>query len=163
MVMKAGRFFLYSLIFAMAASVMARTNTLRKGELRQEADLPLLERTACGDTTAFADCIIVSGYSKTVSDAYESFYVTNKTPFRLSRLILKFVYTYAGSEEILHEQVYEADCDIPSGETRQLSVHTFDRQHQLYYEGSRRPRRPATPFALSYEVVAYDVRVVVSR
>lgn len=147
----------------MAAAVLccgAKTNTLRKTLTPR----PTIEKLEClngTDSAAYAGKIVISGYEKTVADANESFFVTNGTPFRLSRLALKFIYTYAESGEMLHEEVYDADCDIPPGETRQVFVRSFDRQHRLYYAESRRPRRPATPFRVKYELLSYDVRISV--
>ena len=98
---------------------------------------------------------------ESVSDANESFFVTNGTPFRIARLRLKFVYYYAESGEMLHEEIRDVDCDIPSGETRRLSVRSFDRQRSMYYAGGRAPRRAAPPYRVKNEILSYDVRIVV--
>lgn len=139
---------------------VARTNTTRR-PLTPSAVVGQLNRVNAVDTAVYADRIVVSGYEKTVSDANESFFVTNNTPFHLSHLTLKFHYSYADSGEMLHEEVYEVACDIPSGATRQLLVRSFDRQHKLYYAKGRQPRRAATPFLLKYELLSYDVRITV--
>ena len=107
------------------------------------------------DTASFADKIILSGYKKTVNDAFESFFVDNQTPFLISHLTLKFQYT--------KEATYEVPCDIPSGQMRQLSIRTFDKQHSFYYANSRKPNRPATPYSISYKLMAYDIRITVEK
>ncbi|MDD6139818.1 MAG: hypothetical protein PUB61_00210, partial [Bacteroidales bacterium] len=86
------------------------------------------------------------------------FYVSNGTPFRLSRVVVKMVYTNE-SGEMLHEQTYDIECDIPAGETRQLSVRSFDTQHTHYYYKSRKPRRSAIPYKVEYSLERYDVVV----
>lgn len=151
------------LVCSLLASICcgAKTNTLRQS-LTPRASLGQLERIGFADTVRYADKIVISGYEKTVTDANESFFVTNDTPFHLSRLTLRFVYTYAETGETLHEEVYEAVCDIPPGSTRQVLVRSFDRQHKFYYAEGRRPRRAATPFRLKYTLMSYDVRVTVA-
>lgn len=138
----------------------AKTNTLR-GKVATSATITELRRTCDADTTLYADKIVLSGYDKTLSDANESFFVTNNTPFHLSRLSLKFSYTYTETAEMLHEEIYEVDCDIPAGETRQVLIRSFDRQHKFYYYASRKPRRAATPYDITYSLLSYDVKVIV--
>ena len=100
---------------------------------------------------------------KTVNDAFESFFVDNQTPFLISHLTLKFQYTNALTGQIIKEATYEVPCDIPSGQMRQLSIRTFDKQHSFYYANSRKPNRPATPYSISYKLMAYDIRITVEK
>lgn len=132
-------------------------STVRKG-LVTRSDIDRLERLVTADTVAYADRISLSGYDKTLYDRNETFYVSNGTPFRLSRVVVKMVYTNE-SGEMLHEQTYDIACDIPSGETRQLSVRSFDTQHTHYYYKSRKPRRSAIPYKVEYTLERYDVVV----
>ena len=64
---------------------------------------------------------------------------------------------------MIKEATYEVPCDIPSGQMRQLGIRTFDKQHSFYYANSRKPNRPATPYSISYKLMAYDIRITVEK
>lgn len=145
------------LLLPMAARGDERVSTVRKG-LVTHSDIDRLERIVGTDSVAYADRISLSGYDKTLYDRNETFYVSNDTPFRISRIVVKMVYTNP-SGEMLHEQTYDIECDIPSGETRQLSVRSFDTQHTHYYYKSRKPRRSGIPYKVEYTLERYDVVV----
>lgn len=140
--------------------LLGKTNTTRNVTL--EKQLTEIERIGAQDTL-YADKIEIAGYEKTISDANETFFVTNGTPFHLSAIRVTFVYSYATTAEQLHEETYDVACDIPAGETRRLMVRTFDRQHQFYYYGGRKPKRPATAYRVKYRILSYDVRVTVAE
>ncbi len=150
------------ILAATALTLAARTNTTRP-LTDQRTVMTCAERVTVGDTCTFSDKIILSGYKKTLNDAYESFFVDNKTPFRLSKLTVKFYYINAETGQKIHEETYDVPCDIPSGEMRQLTVRSFDRQHSFYYVDSRQPRRPATPYRIKYEIKGYDIRIAVDE
>ncbi|MDD5870040.1 MAG: hypothetical protein PUC77_00945 [Bacteroidales bacterium] len=145
------------LLLPIAARGDERVTTVRKG-LVTRSDIDRLERVVSSDSIAYADRISLSGYDKTLYDRNETFYVSNGTPFRISRIVVKMVYTNL-SGEMLHEQTYDIECDIPAGETRQLSVRSFDTQHTHYYYKSRKPRRSAIPYKVEYSLERYDVVV----
>ena len=147
---------------AVMANMYAKTDTIRKG-LSTKSQVEQLERIA--DTnghSAYADSIRLSGYNKTLTDRDETFYVTNRTPFDISRLIVRFTYSDANGE-MLHEEEYDIDCQIPAGTTRQLSVRSWDKQHTHYYYKSRKPRRSAVPYRIKYTLLRYDVAITVNR
>lgn len=154
-------FIILSAVIALLAS--AKTNTTRPVAGISEKTLLMKTINAENDTASFADKIILSGYKKTVNDAFESFFVDNQTPFLISHLTLKFQYTNALTGQIIKEATYEVQCDIPSGQMRQLSIRTFDKQHSFYYANSRKPNRPATPYSISYKLMAYDIRITVEK
>ena len=145
------------LLLPIAARGDERVTTVRKG-LVTRSDIDRLERVVSSDSIAYADRISLSGYDKTLYDRNETFYVSNGTPFRISRIVVKMVYTNL-SGEMLHEQTYDIECDIPAGETRQLSVRSFDTQHTHYYYKSRKPRRSAIPYKVEYTLERDDVVV----
>lgn len=146
----------------MAAGIIAaaKTNTSRPVSASNSL-MQAIENES--DSAAYADKITLSGYKKTLTDAYESFFVDNQTPFHLSSLTVTFHYTNAETGQVFKECTYEVPCDIPSGQMRQLSVRSFDRQHSFYYSGSRAPRRPATAYTIKYSLEAYDVRISVGK
>ena len=156
------RFFFVCLLSIVLVAGICRgqvKKTTRSG-LVFHRQFELLEKVS-SDTavaSAYSDSIRIYGYEKKFSDAYEHFYVANKTPFHLSRLMLRFTYKMP-SGELLHDETYDVVCDIPSGATRHLSIRSFDRRHALFYHKSPRPKRSGTPFTLAYRILRYDVAV----
>ena len=150
-----------AIVLSLLAS--AKTNTTRPVGGNSDRLLKMRTITAECDTASFADKIVLSGYKKTLNDAFESFFVDNRTHYHISHLTLKFQYTNAQTGQTIKEAVYEVPCDIPSGQMRQLSIKTFDTQHSFYYAGSRQPRRPATPYNIKYQLMAYDIRITVNK
>ena len=72
-------FIIFSAVIALLAS--AKTNTTRPVAGISEKALLMKTINAENDTASFADKIILSGYKKTVNDAFESFFVDNQTHF----------------------------------------------------------------------------------
>ena len=153
------------LILILAAIAMVQLSAKRKVNTLRTQLTPLstmeeLLRNGTADTLRYADRITFSGYSKTVNDANETFFVTNETPFHLSRLCVKFTYSMPEGE-MLHEEIYEINCDIPAAATRQVAIRSFDRQHNFYYHLGKKPKRSATPFTVAYTLLSYDVKITV--
>lgn len=148
-----------AIFITLTAFAIGKDNTQRSG-LVTKSEISALERASVADTLAYSDKIILSGYSKTVSDRDESFYVTNKTPFRISKLVVEMLYTNTEGK-MLHQQDYDIVCDIPSGETRQVAVKSFDTRHSHYYYKSRKPRRSAIPYNVKFSIKRYDVALTV--
>ena len=148
-----------ALVSTISLYAIKKENTHRGG-LVSKQEIMALEKASLSDTLAYSDKIILSGYSKTVSDRDETFYVTNNTPFHLSRIVVDMVYSNAEGK-MLHQQEYDVVCDIPSGETRQVAVRSFDARHSHYYYKSRKPRRSAIPYNVKFVIKRYDVALTV--
>ncbi len=134
----------------------------RRQNLTATAALEALERLNQNPQEAFSDSIAIYGYDKKITDKNEYFYVANHTPFRLSKLVVRFSYTNTDGV-LLHEETYDIPCDIPSGATRMLSVESWDRRHAHYYYKSRKPRRSAIPYSVSYTLLRYDVAITIEE
>lgn len=96
-----------------------------------------------------ADSLIrLSGYDKTLRANRESFFVTNGLPDSVTVIELCLTFDYMDlSGRQLHRLTRTVKCDVPSGQTRNLSVPSWDRQHTFYYYMSPAPRRvQATPY-----------------
>lgn len=144
-------------IFQMSAR--RKVNTLRS-QLTPLSVVEELQQTGPADTLRYADRITFSGYSKTLNDANETFFVTNETPFHISRLCVKFTYSMPDGT-MIHEEFHDINCDIPAAATRQISVRSFDRQHNFYYHLGKKPKRSATPYKVAYTLLSYDVKITV--
>lgn len=140
-------------------SARRKVNTLRS-QLTPLSVVEELQQTGPADTLRYADRITFSGYSKTLNDANETFFVTNETPFHISRLCVKFTYSMPDGT-MIHEEFHDINCDIPAAATRQISVRSFDRQHNFYYYLGKKPKRSATPYNVAYTLLSYDVKITV--
>lgn len=95
-----------------------------------------------------------SRFDKPASSAYETFQVTNTTDRTLKAVGLFLEYrTLDGAQ--LHKRYVRLDCNVPAGESRMLSVRSFDKQKSYYFKGSSKPRKRATPFDVIFDPVAY--------
>lgn len=140
-------------------SARRKVNTLRP-QLTPLSVVEELQQTGPADTLRYADRITFSGYSKALNDANETFFVTNETPFHISRLCVKFTYSTPDGT-MIHEEFHDINCDIPAAATRQISVRSFDRQHNFYYYLGKKPKRSATPYKVAYTLLSYDVKITV--
>ena len=103
--------------------------------------------------TPGVETLRVSGYDKPLRSRRETFFVTNHAESEAVRLALTIEYLDASGRQ-LHKRSAAVDCEIPAGETRNLSLPSWDKQQSFYYTHSTVPTRTeqATP---------YDVRISV--
>lgn len=105
------------------------------------------------DSITLAD-IAFSRFDKPVESTKETFLCKNTATATLVEVTVKINYFLTDGTKI-HSRTVNIPCDIPSGETRQLSVTSFDRQKSYRYKGSRVPmRRESTPFDVRLTPVA---------
>lgn len=129
------------------APMQARTVTTRRG-IGQRREMPMAAR----DTLrAVADSVAVVGYDKPMRASRETFFVVNRTGRRIDGVNVTFAY-YDLTGRMLHSVTVDVKCDIPAGETRQLSVPTWDIQRLYYYRASPAPRRGGTPYDVRHRV-----------
>lgn len=147
---------------ALTTAAVARTRTTQS-QLRA-TNVPVERMSAidsgvtpCDSTVSQTD-VSIRGYSKRASDAKESFFITNNTPHRMSsvRLLLRYS-TVNGT--MLHERLATIDADLRSGESKLVTISTFDVQRLFYYYAGPKPRKQATPFKVSYRLVGYSIPV----
>ncbi len=111
------------------------------------------------DLTAVSpDAVSLKGFSKRASDSKESFFITNNTRQRMSAVRLLLRYTTM-NDELLTQRVVTVPVNLKPGETRLVSVKSFDVQRLFYYYGGPRPRKQATPFKVAFRLTGYDVPV----
>lgn len=151
----------FTILVCLSACLLCHADEKYKGERKSLQFKQELEQLATLDTEEIKDLISIARYNKTIKDKDETFYVTNNTDFRLSRLILQFSY-YTLKDEMLTEKEYVLECDIPSKATRQLAVKSFDVHHNHYYHKSRRPKRDAIPYKVVYTLKRVDIALSIN-
>lgn len=120
------------------------------------------------DSTAeFADTIFtpsreeirLSGYDKTLRAYKESFFVTNSLPDSSTIIALDLTLDYTDlSGRQLHSADHTVRCHIPPGQTRQLSIPSWDKQRAFYYYRSTTPpRAQATPYKVTSTILSATI------
>ena len=150
------------LLTASTMDLDARVRTTRKNLRSTEVPVAVMD-TADGllpDSLAQVDpgAVTLKGYSKRASDSKESFMITNNTDHRMSavRLLLRYT-TMQG--EMLTQRSVTVPVSLMPGETKMVSVKSFDVQRLFYYYAGPQPRKSATPFQVAYRLTGYDIPV----
>lgn len=87
-----------------------------------------------------------SGYEKPNAALRETFLVTNLDSLDLNGLAIELEYLDMENRQ-LHRASHTIITDIPAGETRMVSVASWDRNHSFHYFRSSAPqRRQSTPY-----------------
>jgi hypothetical protein len=150
------------LMLLCASTLDARTRTTRKNLHSTEVPVAVLEPgdSLLSDSLAGVDpgAVTLKGYSKRASDSKESFFITNNTTHRMSavRLMLRYS-TMRG--EMLTQRTVTVPVSLNPGETKLVSIKSFDVQRLFYYYGGPQPRKQATPFQVAYRLTGYDIPV----
>lgn len=108
--------------------------------------------TIAADSSSFT----VFGYEKTLRSTSESFFVTNTTTDTITAIT--GVIEYIGMDgRQLHKRDFHVPVSFPPGETRQISLPSWDRQKVWYYHLSPVPRSGtrATPYSIRLSVSSY--------
>lgn len=96
----------------------------------------------------------ISGYDKPLRSRRESFFASNHdSGYSVRRVALTVTYLDSGGK-MLHRRSVSVPCDIPAGETRNLSIPSWDSQQSFYFVRSTVPARVA-------QATPYDVTIAV--
>ena len=140
----------------------ARIRTTRKNLHSTEVPVITLELTddLLPDSLALVDpnAVSLKGFSKRASESKESFFITNNTSHRMSAVRLLLRYTTMNGE-MLTQRTVNVPVNLKPGETKLVSVKSFDVQRLFYYYAGPQPRKQATPFKVAYRLTGYDIPV----
>lgn len=153
---------LLSLLCISTIEMDARTRTTRKNLHSAQVPVAVLE-TADGllpDSLATVDpnAVTLKGFNKRASENKESFFITNNTTHRMSAVRLLLRYTTMNGE-LLTQRSVTVSVDLRPGETKLVSVKSFDVQRLFYYYAGPQPRKQATPFKVAFRLTGYDIPV----
>lgn len=154
---------LVSLVVMLSVSSLdARTRTTRKNLRTTEVPVAVLDTTdgLLPDSLTLVDpaAVAVKGFSKRASESKESFFITNNTAHRMSAVRLLLRYTTM-SGEMLTQRTVTVPVSLKPGETKLVSIKSFDVQRLFYYYAGPQPRKQATPFKVAYRLTGYDIPV----
>lgn len=143
-------------------SLDARTRTTRKNLRSIEVPVMAIEPSdgLLPDSMAQVDpdAVTLKGYSKRASDSKESFFITNNTSHRMSAVRLLLRYSTMNGEMLTQRQV-TVPVSLKPGETKLVSIKSFDVQRLFYYYAGPQPRKSATPFRVAFRLTGYDIPV----
>ena len=150
------------LLFISTIDANARVRTTRKNLNSTEVPMPMLEHddAMLPDTLSDVDpdAVSLKGFSKRASDSKESFFITNNTSERMSAVRLLLRYTTMNGE-LLTQRAVTVPVHLNPGETKLVSVKSFDVQRLFYFYAGPKPRKQATPFQVAYRLTGYDIPV----
>jgi hypothetical protein len=145
------------------STLEARTRTTRKN--LQSLEVPVAVMDASDellpdslDAAIDPNAVTLKGYSKRASDSKESFFVTNNTKHRMSAIRLLLRYTTMNGE-MLTQRTVTVPVSLKPGETKLVSVKSFDVQRLFYFYAGPKPRKQATPFKVAFRLTGYDIPV----
>lgn len=126
------------------------TRTRAEAEMQAEAPVEPFDTIRPG----FIRC---SGYDKPNSSLRETFFVTNLDSLGVAGIGLEFEY-YDMEGRQLHRASHELAIDVPAGETRAVSVSSWDRNNAFHYYRSEAPKRRRSSAYKVKSRVLYVVR-----
>lgn len=141
------------LIFILLAVAVA----LSAGAKRQKTGPTKLARNANAGYAVTYDTIRpgavrCSGYDKPNSAVRETFFVTNLDSVDIAGLGLEMEY-FDVQDRQLHQASLSIMVNIPAGQTRSVSIPSWDRSHAFHYYLSNPPqRRRSTPYKVKSRV-----------
>jgi len=141
----------------------ARTRTTRKNLQSLEVPVAVMQADdallpdSLG-TEIDPNAVSLKGYSKRASDNKESFFVTNNTGHRMSAVRLLLRYSTMNGE-MLTQRTVTVPVELKPGETKLVSIKSFDVQRLFYFYAGPKPRKQATPFKVAFRLTGYDIPV----
>lgn len=126
----------------------AQRTTRKNLKLKEVADTIAVCDTL---TNLLSDIVVISGYDKPLTSHYETFFATNKGNTTITAINVTFNY-FDKQNRQLHSATRNISCMIPPGETRLLSISSWDKQKSFYYHRSAQPRRQATPYSVTHSI-----------
>ena len=156
---------LFAVLLILCVSTLdvdARTRTTRKN--LQATEVPVVALDAADgllpDSLADMDpnAVTLKGFAKRASDSKESFFITNNTSHRMSAVRLLLRYTTM-DDEMLTQRTVNVPVNLKPGETKLVSVKSFDVQRLFYFYAGPKPRKQATPFKVAFRLTGYDIPV----
>lgn len=103
--------------------------------------------------------VILRGYDKPNAAVRESFFAVNNTADSLTLGGMEIELTYIAMDgRMLHRVTRWVPCDIPPGQTRSLSIPTWDINHAFHYYLTPAPKRkPSEPYRVKSRLLRLRV------
>lgn len=151
------KLFAIPLIALLACGITAHAQRTTRTRLKPAEHVALSDNHKAANTSdTIFQCdglMEMSGYEKTLRSRKETFFMTNRSDRPVAGIRLTLEYSDMQGRQ-LHKRTADIACDIPAGETRLLSVPSWDLQQAWYYFRSKpvRTNAQATPYKVSYDI-----------
>lgn len=99
-----------------------------------------------------ADSIKFTGYDKPASASKESFHIINSSEMDINKVGIRITYLDLKGR-MLHSRDEVVTCHIPSGQTRLVTIPTWDVQHTFFYHLGPEPGKVATPYNVAIDLL----------
>ncbi len=103
------------------------------------------------------DQVVFTGFDKTQSNSKESFFIINNTDRELTAVSLYIDYRTPDGRQLTRRFI-RLSCAIPPGETRNVSIPSWDTQRSFYYHKSRKTGKGGNPFDVVFDPIAIYLR-----
>ena len=137
-----------SILVAVTLNSSAQRTTRKNLKLKEVADTTIVCDTLRNTDTHIIE---ISGYDKPLNSNKETFFVSNRGEATIVSIGITLNY-FDSQERQLHKTTKTINCSIPTGETRLLSIPSWDKQNSFYYHRSAQPRRQATPYSVTHSI-----------
>lgn len=145
----------YLLILALSLTAMAQNTTRRNLQPAPGATSAPTSAAVSYDTIVGprAHLLDLNGYDKPLRSRRETFFATNNAQAPVAAIAFTINY-FDQQRRMLHSASQRVNVDIPAGETRQVSLKSWDEQQSFYYVHSAVPTRAgqATPYDITITV-----------
>lgn len=146
------KYFILTLLLLCAVAAYA-DKTTRRGLKVAPAKETVVSSDTLDSFVPSPGMIRLSGYDKPLRSTKESIFVTNASRRTLCFIDLEITY-FDESGRQMHKRNIKLHVNIPGGETRQLTFSSWDKQRNLYYVKSGKPRTSdGTPYSISAKVI----------
>lgn len=149
------RIILTAIIAAAVAAAAPARRYAKPGATRAAAAADTAPAAVYDTVAADTSRIQVAGFEKTLASTRETMFIVNGLDRPVEGLAMDIIYSDM-SGRMLHTASHTVAAHIPAGESRMVSVPSFDRQKVFYYHLSPAPTRArvATPFKVQVTVTS---------
>lgn len=141
------------LIFSFISDAQRTTREGLKAAQTEVAVTPVSQSVFDTIAPPAAHQVDFNGYDKPLRSRRETFFATNNSKDSIAAMAFTITY-YDGLHRMLHSAKHKVSIDIPAGETRQVSLKSWDPQFNFYYIRSAVPQRTqkATPYEITIAI-----------
>lgn len=141
------------LIFSFISDAQRTTRKGLKAAQTEVAVTPVSQSVFDTIAPPAAHQVDFNGYDKPLRSRRETFFATNNSKDSIAAMAFTITY-YDGRHRMLHSAKHKVSIDIPAGETRQVSLKSWDPQFNFYYIRSAVPQRTqkATPYEITIAI-----------
>ncbi|MDE6811264.1 MAG: hypothetical protein K2J15_02820 [Muribaculaceae bacterium] len=139
------------------SAIQAKKNTLRlsapKSAKKEQSDICSYLTADSLTTVNIGAMIEFSGFDKPYNSRKETFLITNHSQRYLAGVVVRIEY-FDSHKRMINAREEEIIKPVPPGETRFVTIKSFDPQSTLYYHRSRPPRNGGgQPFTVGISLV----------